>query len=254
MGRSFTYCWQHSEVLRYPDGAPVVFAYGSQFARRGVCPGDEVYIVSVHRGRVHLLGKMRVRLVTHSAADFRRYSGLDPGPAAEYLLAEAYTPARLVPLPGEVARGLRFLRGKEAVGLAYRGEDLVNPQSLRGVRPLSAEGALALDGLLPALVPYQPGDAVRQGERGGRSDAAAVPPRIPARAPGKTYARVRRPKQVRFLAAMVDGVRIVVNLHKPGAYRHDNRDVAEALRTLAGAIERAATDLADQDGELAFEE
>ena len=101
MGRFFTYCWQHSEVLRYRDGELVAFAYGSQFARRGVGPGDEVYIVSVHRGRVHLLSKLLVRAVTPSAADCRRWAGVDPEPAAEYLLAEACTPARLVPLSDE---------------------------------------------------------------------------------------------------------------------------------------------------------
>jgi hypothetical protein len=68
----------------------------------------------------------------------------------------------------------------------------------------------------------------------------------------KTYARVRRPNQVRFLSGRVEGVWIVVNLHKPGAYRHENRQVAEALRTLAAAIERAQVPLADQDTELDF--
>jgi hypothetical protein len=159
MGRSFTYCWQHSEMLRYRHGASVGFAYGSQFARRGVCPDDEVYIVSVHRGRVHLLSKMLVRIVTHSADDFRRYAGVEPAPAAEYLVAEAYTPARLVALPVELARSLRFVRGKQLVGLAFCGEELVNRQSLRSVRHLSAESAAALDELLPALEPYRPGEA-----------------------------------------------------------------------------------------------
>src|SRR5437588_9776411 len=155
MGRFFTYCWQHREMLRYRDGAPVVFAYGSQFARRGICPDDEVYIVSVHHGLVHLLGKMLVRVVTHAADDFRRYAGLEPEPAAEYLVARAYTPARLVPLPVELARALRFVRARDLVGLAFRGEGLVDPQSLRSVRQLSAESAAALDGWLPALQPYR---------------------------------------------------------------------------------------------------
>jgi hypothetical protein len=160
MGRSFTYCWQHREILRYRDGAPIVFAYGSQFARRGVCPEDEVYLVSVHRGRVHLLGKMRVRVVTHSADDFRRYAGLEPAPAAEYLVAAAYTPAWLVALPVELARSLSFVRAGQLVGLAFRGEELVDSQSLRSVRKLSPESAAALDELLAALVPYRPGTCV----------------------------------------------------------------------------------------------
>ena len=168
MGRFFTYCWQHSEALRYRDGEPIVFAYGSQFARRGVCPGDEVYIVSIHRGRVHLLSKMLVRAVTNSADDCRRYAGVDPEPAAEYLVAEAYTPARLTPLPDDLARSLRFLRGKQLVGLAFRDEALVDRQSLRSVRRLSAESAAALDGLLPALEPHRPG------EKAGPNQVAAA--------------------------------------------------------------------------------
>jgi hypothetical protein len=69
----------------------------------------------------------------------------------------------------------------------------------------------------------------------------------------KSYARVRKPNQVRFLSGMVEGVWVVVNLHKPGVYRHDNRQVAEALRTLVAAIERARVPLADQDTELDFD-
>jgi hypothetical protein len=247
-------------MLRYPDGEPVAYAYGSQFTRRGVGPGDEVYLVSVHRGRVHLLSKMLVRAVASSADEFRRITGLDPEPAAEYLIAEAYTPARLVPLPDELARALRFVSGKELVGLAYREGAQVDGQCLRGVRRLSAESATALDELLPALVPYRPGEAARPyeradpgaGRRAVRVDVGAPLPLLAA-PPGKTYAQVRKPNQVRFLAGMVEGVQVVVNLHKPGLYRHDNLHVARALRALAGAIERAVVPLADQDGELALE-
>jgi hypothetical protein len=160
MPQFFTYCWQHREVLGHRAGGPIGFAYGSQFARRGVCPGDEVYIVSVHGGRVHLLGKMLVRAVTHSADDCRRLAGAEPQPAPEYLVAEACTPARLVQLPNEVARGLRFLRGKRTVGLTFREGALVDRQSLRSVRRLSAESAAALDELLPAPEPFRPATAV----------------------------------------------------------------------------------------------
>jgi hypothetical protein len=157
MVQFFTYCWQHREALRHRDGEPVGIAYGSQFARRGVLPGDDVYIVSVHHGHVHLLGKMLVRAVTHSAEDYRRLVGREPEPAAEYLVAEACTPARLVRLSDELARGLRFLRGKRLVGLAFREEALVDRQSLRSIRRLSSESAAALDELLPPLEPFRPG-------------------------------------------------------------------------------------------------
>ncbi len=45
-------------MRRHPAGEPIGIAYGSQFARRGVCPDDLLYIVSVNQARVHLLGKM----------------------------------------------------------------------------------------------------------------------------------------------------------------------------------------------------
>jgi hypothetical protein len=56
-----------------------------------------------------------------------------------------------------VAQGLRFLRGKQQVGLTFREEALVDRQSLRSVRHLSPESAAALDALLPALEPFRPG-------------------------------------------------------------------------------------------------
>jgi hypothetical protein len=73
-----------------------------------------------------------------------------------------------------------------------------------------------------------------------------------ARRPRRSVS-VRKPNQVRFLSGKVDGVWVVVNLHKPGVYRHENAHVAQALRALAGAIERAEVPLADHDMELPVE-
>lgn len=61
---------------------------------------------------------------------------------------------------------------------------------------------------------------------------------------------VRKPNQVRFLSGKVAGVWMVVNLHKPGVYRHENAQVAAALRALAEAIEQAGVPLADHDMQL----
>jgi hypothetical protein len=68
-----------------------------------------------------------------------------------------------------------------------------------------------------------------------------------------SYASVRKPNEVRFLSGQIDGVWVVVNLHKPGAYRHENAHVAEALRALAEAVERAEVPLADHDMQLRVE-
>src|SRR5262249_29484345 len=149
------YCWQHREALREPTGQPVDTAYRSQFSRRGVRPGDEVYIVSIHRGRVHLLGKMRVGAVLQSADEHRRLVVEEPEPAPACLVAAACTPAGLVELPEEVVLGSRFLRGsRQQVTLSFR-DGLVDRQSLRSVRRLSAESAAALDELLPEMAPFR---------------------------------------------------------------------------------------------------
>jgi hypothetical protein len=64
------------------------------------------------------------------------------------------------------------------------------------------------------------------------------------------YVKVRKPNQVRFLSGKIAGVWVVVNLHKPGFYRHENAHVAAALRVLADAIERTEVALADHDTQL----
>lgn len=157
MTKFFTYCWQHREVLLHEDGEPVCSAYGSQFSRRGVEPGDEVYIVSIHRGRLHLLGKMRVRRVLQSADEYQRLVGEEPFPAPEYIIADLCTPARRQAVPENVTRSLRFIRGRRLVALSFRDEDesVVDRQSICSVRRLSPESAAALDELLPPMEPFR---------------------------------------------------------------------------------------------------
>jgi hypothetical protein len=155
MARFFTYCWQHREVRGHPDGEPIGFAYGSQFSRRGLCPNDLLYIVSVNQGHVHLLGKMLVGQVTYCAHDYLRWVGVEPEPALEYVIAHECTPARLVRVPDQVAQRLRFRRGMQFTALTFRDGLLAERQSLRGVRRLSPDSAEALDELLPAMEPYR---------------------------------------------------------------------------------------------------
>jgi hypothetical protein len=83
MARAFPYGWRYREALRHGDGAPIGIIYGTQFARRGVCPDDVVYMVAVHRGEVSLLGKVLVDVVTYGADTYRRWVGAAPAPALE---------------------------------------------------------------------------------------------------------------------------------------------------------------------------
>jgi hypothetical protein len=161
---SFTYGWRHSEMARYRDGDLVRLAYGSQFASRGVRPNDEVYFVSVHRGHVYLIGKMRALAVTHSGDDCRRWAGPDLAiePAAEYLLAQAISPCRLVRLSDETTRALRFVRRNDLSAALPFQKDKVSAQCLRGVRRLTPSSARLLDALLPGLVACRFGPTKRR--------------------------------------------------------------------------------------------
>ena len=79
---------------------------------------------------------------------------------------------------------------------------------------------------------------------------AQVPSNIAAGRSRRSYAKVRKPNQVRFLSGMIDGVWVVVNLSKAGVYRHDNAQIARALRALADAVDRTDLCLADKDTDL----
>jgi hypothetical protein len=171
MARAFTYGWRFREARRHRIGAPIGIAYGSQFARRGVCPDDLIYLVSVHRGEMYLLGKILLDEVSYCAEEYLKQVGADPLPALEYVIAHAGTPARLVRVPHEVACRLRFQRRGQVIGLTFREGGAVDPQSLRGVRRLSAASAAALDKLLPATM-------VRADPRAGRNPDQPVPQKV----------------------------------------------------------------------------
>jgi hypothetical protein len=67
MARAFTYGWRYREARRPRPGAPIGIVYGSQFARRGGRPDDLLYIVSVHRGTMYVLGKILCDEVSYCA-------------------------------------------------------------------------------------------------------------------------------------------------------------------------------------------
>jgi hypothetical protein len=131
-----------------------------------------VYIVSVHRGRVCLLGKMRVGAVGFCADLYLRWVGREPEPALAYLIADEATPARLVQLPTALVERLRFRRGRQDGGLTLQEDGRVDRQSLRSVRRLTDASAEALDQLLPAMVSLPRHDL--------QSSSLAVVPKVSA--------------------------------------------------------------------------
>ena len=155
MARFFTHGWQYAEARKEPDGEPLCHAAGSRFSSRGIESGDFVYVVAVHRGKLYVLGKMQVgKIVTKDEA--HRILGVEPYDAPEHVIASACTRARLTEVPVTVARELRFVSGSRKESLAFREEDVLDPQTVRVVRELDAESASRLDELLGEMAAFLP--------------------------------------------------------------------------------------------------
>jgi hypothetical protein len=104
---------------------------------------------------MYLLGKMQVgKVVTKDEA--RRILGMEPYDAPEHIIASACTVARLSEVPSEVAKELRFISGSRKEGPAFREEDVLDRQTLRGVRELDAESASRLDEFLGGMTAFAP--------------------------------------------------------------------------------------------------
>lgn len=155
MARYFTYGWQYAEARKEPDGEPLCHAAGSRFVSRGIESGDFVYVVAVHRGKLYVLGKMQVgKIVTKDEA--RQILGAEPYDAPEHVIASACTRARLTEVPATISKELRFVSGSRKEGLAFREEDVLDPQTVRVLRELDAESASRVDELVGEMIPFAP--------------------------------------------------------------------------------------------------
>jgi len=155
MARFYTYGWQYTEARNEPEGEPLAHAAGSRFTSRGIEPGDIVYIVAVHQGMMHLLGKMAVGAIV-GKDEARRIFGAEPYDAPEHLIASACTTARLKVVPAEVARELRFVSRSGSDALVFREDGTLDPQTLRGIRELEGESSERVDTLLEPMAPFVP--------------------------------------------------------------------------------------------------
>ena len=81
MPRFFTYYWTNrrwDERRARGQGALLRHIASTRFIRRGVRPGDQVYVVTVLRGELYLLGKLVVGAIVDAEAAAARL-GAAPG-------------------------------------------------------------------------------------------------------------------------------------------------------------------------------
>ena len=147
----WTHYWTNKTVLMREEQAREADELGhtadNSFRKRGVLPGDTVYVVTVLRGTIHLVG----RLVVDEILDQRQadeYFGEPVWPAADHLIAmEPASACRYdVCVPYDHLNAITFItsNGTDVVKFDQRdGADphAVDRQNLRGVREISADTA-----------------------------------------------------------------------------------------------------------------
>ncbi|MBP8252314.1 MAG: hypothetical protein KAX40_08100 [Herpetosiphon sp.] len=134
--------------------SPIRHLASSLFEQRGVLPGDHVYVVTIFRGVLYVLGKMIVGMVgdRDDAAAMLGCAPEELWDTTDHIIAEQATSKQFdLVVPHEITERLRFVSGDSTKGLFFRDNGFLDGQTLRGVRQLTPESATLLDALLPPL-------------------------------------------------------------------------------------------------------
>lgn len=156
MPRAFTHYWANDTWRTYArtatTGELLDHAASNQFRERGVTAGDAVYIVTVFHGFLHLLTRLEAERVcdAETAAAQLGCGAADLWDAADHIVARAAVPSDFErSVAPEVAADLRFVTVAGPTSLKWRAPEVIDPQTLRGVRELTPASAALLDALLP---------------------------------------------------------------------------------------------------------
>ena len=152
MPRYFTQYWTREtceDDARYA-GHLLEYTAGNQFRERGVSKGDVVYVVTVQRGRLFLIGRLAVGEIV-GALEATRILGegsLIHG-TDEYVIATSATPMHFhIEVPLEVTEKLLFVASPHSKPLRFVEPGVLDKQTLRGIRELEPASAKALDEFL----------------------------------------------------------------------------------------------------------
>lgn len=151
--RYFTHYWANW-WLTSPEklGEVLDHTAGNQFQRRGVGPGDVIYVVTVQDGGLHFLGRFEVEVVCSQKEAEERLGTTDLWEAADHAIAKlgTATPIRTDRIvPQKLVRELTlFGRDGRINQPKIRAGGRLDQQTFRGVRELTQESAATLDALL----------------------------------------------------------------------------------------------------------
>jgi hypothetical protein len=156
MKRSYTNYWKNSTWEHERGRADhLVDHLGSeQFQKRGVKEGDDIYVLTVMRGRVLLLGRMTVAQICTRQEAMDILGTKDVWGSKDHAIASRATTRSFDTVVSDsMARRLRFVTKNGEVGLEFKAVGQVDQQTLRSIRELTPSSAKLLDTLLPADQP-----------------------------------------------------------------------------------------------------
>ena len=157
MNKAFTAYWA-GEAWLGNSYRPVVHAASNEFKRRGVTPGDRIYIIHYLAREAYVGARLEVGdLVTKmEAAEALGLSDDEVWDASDHILAQDGTVQWLDPervIPRGILRQLTFIRSDgTTMSPAIDADGAANQQTFRAVRELTPPAASKLDALL------EPGD------------------------------------------------------------------------------------------------
>ncbi len=165
--RYWTVHWQN----RYwhnrsnPEGEPIQAAGSNQFIRRGVSPGDSVYVVSLRAGRLLLGGRMTAKKIVSRDEASRITGSSNLYPAHEWVVDPEREGTRLnlqLGLDAELAKKIRVITKSGVIAYTFVTEPELDTHTTRGVRELTPESAALLDRILDRVNrgPTQTGEMV----------------------------------------------------------------------------------------------
>lgn len=152
---AFTHYWKNDTFDHMRDsgneGEPLTHTAGNRFANVSVKKGDTVYVITVVKGELFLVGRMIVSQIVHGDAEAARLLGGDVWSADDHLIADDRdgTPMRFRRrVPDEIVKQLRFESSDGPRPLTFTNSGGLDQQTLRGVRKLTKGSTQLLDSVL----------------------------------------------------------------------------------------------------------
>lgn len=153
MARAFTQYWKDTPGNWDSDSGSLYHSASNAFRKRGVQPGDKLFIVTVSQGRLYLGGVLVVDKLM-GMRDAKRRLGKDIWEANDHVTARDRQPFyNDLRVPLKTVQALRF-EGDKA--LVFKTPGKLDQQTLRGIRELTAESASKLEDVLAAAAQQGP--------------------------------------------------------------------------------------------------